>query len=317
LSQPTAPPLPRLSILMPCRNGERYIGAAIASVRRQGYPDLEHIVLDACSTDGTLSLLRSSPDVRVISEPDRSAHEAMNKGLGRASGEVIGFLAVDDLYPDGVLAEVGRLFAERQDLDVVAGHTRVFEEDGADRRMLFEYARADALRLPDLMFGVAGFYGVFFRRRVFDVIGRFDETFEFAADLHFLLRLVMAGITTACLDRPTILYRMHAGSRTIDPGRTNRLNILREHRRMSLQLAQAPSCSAEARRQLLAWHALTGVKLACIGLAQGRIGECVRAIADLCRQDTRWPLRLARALALRSSVTRRELPRGSGAPERP
>jgi glycosyltransferase involved in cell wall biosynthesis len=309
LSSPTAPRLPRITILMPCRNGERFIAAAIASVRRQSYPDLEHIVLDACSTDGTLSLLRSYPDVRVISEPDGSAHEAMNKGLARASGEVIGFLAVDDLYPDGTLADVGRLFTEREDLDVVAGHTLVFEESGAERRFLFEYPRPRDLRLPELMFGVAGFYGVFFRRRVFDRVGRFDETFEFTADLHYLLRVVLAGLKTARLDRPSILYRMHEGSRTIDPGRTNRLKILREHLRMGLQLAHAPD-GAQARRQLLAWHALTGAKLAGLGLSEGRIRDCVCVTRELFRHNPLWPLRLVHGLALHRSVRRLALPQG-------
>jgi glycosyltransferase len=301
---------------MPCRNGERFIAEAIASVRRQAYPDLEHIVLDACSTDGTLALLQSHPDVHVISEPDRSAHEAMNKGLARASGEVIGFIAVDDLYPDGVLAEVGRRFADEPDLDVVAGHTLVFAGTGTDRHVLIEYVRPHGLRLPEMMFGVAGFYGVFFRRRVFDVVGRFDETFAFTADLHFLLRVVFAGRNTVCLDRPTILYRMHPGSRTIDPARTNRVQILREHRRMGLELARAPDCGADARKQLLAWHAVTGVKLAAASLAEGRIGDGLRDVGALWGQDPVWPLRLPRGLALRRSVKRFALSQDTEAPAR-
>jgi hypothetical protein len=185
----------------------------------------------------------------------------------------------------------------------------VFAGDDADRRMLVEYVRPHGLRLPDMMFGVAGFYGVFFRRRVFDRIGRFDETFAFTADLHFLLRVVLAGLKNACLDRPTILYRMHAGSRTIDPGRTNREKILREHRRMGLELARAPDCDADARRQLLAWHAVTGVKLAAASLAEGRIGDSLGDVGALWGQDALWPLRLPHGLALHRSVRRLALPR--------
>src|SRR5690348_18325029 len=109
-------PLPRISILMPCRNGRRFIAEAIASIREQAYPDLEHIVLDACSTDGTLAILESWPDVVVVSEPDSSAHEAMNKGIARATGEIIGFLGIDDLYPAGALNDVGRVFATCPDV---------------------------------------------------------------------------------------------------------------------------------------------------------------------------------------------------------
>src|ERR1700737_161046 len=69
--------LPRIAILMPCRNGERYIAEALASVQRQGYPGFDCLVLDACSTDGTLALLARYPEVAVISEPDAGVHDAM------------------------------------------------------------------------------------------------------------------------------------------------------------------------------------------------------------------------------------------------
>jgi glycosyltransferase involved in cell wall biosynthesis len=288
---------------MPCRNGAPFISAAIASVQRQNYPNLEHIVLDARSTDGTLSLLQSYPDVVVVSEPDGSAHEAMNKGLSRASGDVIGFLAVDDLYPDGALMDVGRLFAAQPDVDVVVGHTLVFEEDEkSGRRLLFEYTHPRGLWLPELMFGVSGFYGIFFRRRVFDLTGRFDESFDFTADVHYLIRVILAGLKAARVDRPTILYRMHAGSRTINPGRTNRLAILRERFRMGLDLAATSPAGPQVPRLLLAWHALEGAKLVALALMRGEVAEAARILVALSRDNPLWPLRLLHGLALRHLV---------------
>jgi glycosyltransferase involved in cell wall biosynthesis len=126
--------LPRITILTPCLNGARFVVDAIKSVRRQGYPELEHLVLDACSTDGSLALLAGFSGVRVLSEPDGGTHDAMNKGIALATGEIVGFLNVDDIYPDGALTEVGKLFAEDPDLDVVVGQSAVFEDDASGTR---------------------------------------------------------------------------------------------------------------------------------------------------------------------------------------
>ena len=73
--------LPRISVITPCLNGERYIADAIDSVLRQGYPNYEHIVIDGASTDATLAVLQRYPHLIVVSEPDRGSHEAMNKGI--------------------------------------------------------------------------------------------------------------------------------------------------------------------------------------------------------------------------------------------
>ena len=86
--------LPRITIITPCRNGARTIVEAVDSIRAQHYSQLEHIVFDACSTDGTLAVLQRYPEVTVIGEPDEGSHDATNRGLARASGEVVGFLNV-------------------------------------------------------------------------------------------------------------------------------------------------------------------------------------------------------------------------------
>ena len=113
--------LPRITIIAPCRNGAPTVAEAVDSIRAQHYSNLEHILLDACSTDGTLAVLQRYPEVTVIGEPDEGSHDAMNRGVARASGEVVGFLNVDDLYPPGTLDSVGRLFADDPALDVVIG----------------------------------------------------------------------------------------------------------------------------------------------------------------------------------------------------
>ncbi len=104
---------------------------------RQGYPALEHIVMDARSTDGTLEILARYPHLLVVSEPDIGVHDAMNKAIARATGDIIAFLNVDDLYPQGTLATVGSIVAANPNADIVAGRIIYFQGEGSSPRPLF------------------------------------------------------------------------------------------------------------------------------------------------------------------------------------
>src|SRR5689334_10775509 len=96
-SEPS-PVWPRITLLTPCLNAERYIDQALAAIERQQYPNLEHIVLDGGSLDATLDILARHPATIVSTERDRGSHDAMNKGLRLATGEIVGFINSDDLY---------------------------------------------------------------------------------------------------------------------------------------------------------------------------------------------------------------------------
>ncbi len=99
--------LPSISIVTPCLNAVDTIAETLASVREQRYPHLEHIVVDGGSTDGTLELLERADGISYSSEPDEGRPDAANKGVSRASGELIGFLNADDCYEPGALRAVG------------------------------------------------------------------------------------------------------------------------------------------------------------------------------------------------------------------
>src|SRR4051812_18150538 len=94
-------PLPRISIITPAYQAAGTLPATLESVRAQGYPGLEHIVVDGDSTDGSVELLRAAEGVRWISEPDRGLADAMNKGVAMATGDIIGELNADDVYLPG------------------------------------------------------------------------------------------------------------------------------------------------------------------------------------------------------------------------
>lgn len=105
-------------------NSSATIETTLDSVQAQGYPDLEYIVVDGGSTDATLDVVRNYPGLvtQLISEPDRGIYDAMNKGVQRATGEVVGILNSDDFYRHSrVLQEVAEAFAADPELEVLMG----------------------------------------------------------------------------------------------------------------------------------------------------------------------------------------------------
>jgi glycosyltransferase involved in cell wall biosynthesis len=306
-----ARPLPKLTIITPSWNAERFIREAVESIARQRYPDLEHLVFDAGSKDNTLAVLAEFPDVVVYSEPDRGIYDALNKGIARAHGEVIGFLNTDDLYPDGVLADVGSIFAKNPEVDVVVGHSCLFETDDQGRRRLL-FARThvvqNGLWLPELAFGVPGFNGCFFRRRVFERFGNLVIKYRIIGDREFLMRLAIAGVKAVRIDRPAILYRAHAGSLSMDPSKSNLLRIGREYVEMALELATAHTQNPDLHRFFMGWHAFESVKLVARSLRVRQLRDAFDLFVQLSVQNPWWPVRLYEALRVWRAVRSLDAP---------
>jgi glycosyltransferase involved in cell wall biosynthesis len=107
----------KISIITAVLNNRACIGSCLESVRSQTHPDIEHIIVDGGSTDGTLEIIKAgnlSRETRLISEPDRGIYDALNKGILSATGDIIGVLHADDVYADGgVLQKVAEVMSKR------------------------------------------------------------------------------------------------------------------------------------------------------------------------------------------------------------
>lgn len=125
-------PWPRISLVTPVRNSARYLEAAIRSVLVQGYPNLEYILVDGGSTDGSLAILRNyESDLHsVISEPDRGMYDAINKGFARSSGELMGWISATDMLHAGSLFVVGSVFRTFPAVEWITGRPTGFSDDG-------------------------------------------------------------------------------------------------------------------------------------------------------------------------------------------
>lgn len=188
-TQPGSPPV---SIVTPSYNQRAWLGENLRSVAEQRYPDLEHIVMDGGSTDGSVELLEreASSVVRWESEPDRGQSHALNKAFERAHGEIIGWLNSDDAFFDPfVVADVVDAFLEHPDVDVVYGHAALVNSEGLVLQLL--WVPAWYQRITEPLWRIHPFLvqpAVFVRRRA---IGEqlVDERFEYTMDRELWLRL--------------------------------------------------------------------------------------------------------------------------------
>lgn len=174
----------RISVVTVCRNAEKTIGKAIASVAQQSHGDYEHLIVDGASTDGTLKIIQDARHdrMRVISERDRGIYEAMNKGLRRFEGDAVTFLNADDALcgPD-VLSAVA---AGLDTADIVYGDIKIYNGGKVVRDWISGPFARDNLYKG----WVPPHPGFCIRRNVAETTGPFDETIGSAADYDYMLR---------------------------------------------------------------------------------------------------------------------------------
>jgi len=204
-----------ISLVTPSLNQGKFIRQTIESVLSQGYLDLDYRVQDGGSTDGTLAVLREfEPRVPFVSEKDRGQADAINKGLARATGEVLGYLNSDDVLRPGALAAVGEAFASDPDLVFLWGRASYLDEAG---NAVSPYlARPDAIeRLADACFIAQP--AAFFRRQAWDEIGPFDESLHHTMDYDYWIRIAERYPRSKMrfLDRELAGCRMHAEAKTV------------------------------------------------------------------------------------------------------
>ena len=183
---------PRISIVTPSLNQGRYIEENILSFLAQEYADCEHIIVDGGSTDETLKVLERYPHLRWVSEPDRGQTEAINKGIRMSTGQVFAFLNADDVYRPEAFRAVSEVFHDDPTTAVLVGDCDVIDE----RSQLQGHYRARLDHFGDMLrywqwghsFCIPQ-AAVFLRRKLFDELGLFDESYDLAMDYEMWLRV--------------------------------------------------------------------------------------------------------------------------------
>ena len=179
----------KVSVITVCFNSVATLTDALRSVKEQSWPNVEHIVIDGGSTDGTLALIeRFKPDLAYFSSgPDAGIYDAMNKGLAVASGEIVCFLNADDLYAhQDVLADVANRMA-RQELDALFADVAFFHPD-KPAQIVRRYC-SGRFRPNRIAFGwMPAHPALFIRRAIFSRLGSFRSDYRIAGDFEFVAR---------------------------------------------------------------------------------------------------------------------------------
>ena len=200
----------KISIITAVFNNRDTVGDAINSVLTQSYANTELVVIDGGSTDGTLDVL-SGHAARIailVTEPDHGIYDALNKGVGLATGDVIGFLHSDDLMADEtVLQRIAYAFAD-PDVDAIYGDLVYVKR--SDPSKIVRYWRAGSFKLSKLRWGWMPPHPTFYcRRRIYESYGGFDIAFRIAADYDCMLRFLTQSLRVRYL--PYLLVRMRLG----------------------------------------------------------------------------------------------------------
>ena len=199
----------KISIITITYNSAKTIQRALESVQSQTYQDIEHVIVDGASKDGTRELIeayaKKHTNVRWISEPDKGIYNALNKGIHLATGDVIGFVHSDDiLYAPDSISHIAEAFAQ-QDIQVVYGDLQYVREGKVTRRW-----RSNDFNPASLKYGwMPPHPTVYVRREVYEQVGKYDEWFRISADYDMMIRIFQAGYRTHYI--PSVLVCMETG----------------------------------------------------------------------------------------------------------
>ena len=198
---------PLVSVIIPVLDGERFIKEAVANVFSQLYPALELIVIDDGSTDRTAEIIAQLPcDIRYLKQDNGGPASARNRGIRDASGDLIAFLDVDDLWPEGTLRVLVDELSREPKADVVHGYAQVMcrnPETGT-----YEYIGNPKEAFP--YYVGAGVY----RKSVFATVGLFDTTLMFSEDSDWFTRAREFGVRIKRIEDVTLLVRRHGRNMT-------------------------------------------------------------------------------------------------------
>lgn len=207
---------PKISVITPSFNQGLYLEDSILSVIKQEYPSLEYIIVDGGSQDSSVEIIKKYEKhlSSWVSENDHGQTDAINKGIKCTSGEIIGWLNSDDVYVGQCLDHAREYFERNPDVDVVFSDYFFIDEAGRIVKFRKEIPFHYNVYLWTEDCYHANCAG-FFRRRVFDTLGKLDDRLTYGMDYEFYMRCAKAGFTFGHIRECWGAYRLHGQSKSV------------------------------------------------------------------------------------------------------
>lgn len=210
--------LPKISIVTPSYNQGRFLERTILSVLNQNYPNLEYIIIDGGSTDGSVEIIKKYEKYLTywVSEKDKGQADAIRKGFEKATGEILAWLNSDDIYLPGTLDKVAKVFNEHRRVDVVYGNMYLIGDDDRviGERKLVPYL--PKISKYGILYGGFGLYqpATFWRRALYHKVGGMNSAFLHCMDNDLFMKFARTDAKFKFIGEFLAGFRVHPESKT-------------------------------------------------------------------------------------------------------
>jgi len=206
--------LPKISVITPSFNQAAYLERTIRSVLDQGYPNLEYVIIDGGSTDGSLDIIRKYANRLAywVSEPDQGQANAINKGLRLATGEWVAWQNSDDVFYEGAFSQLAQKTSQSPDADLIIGNMNLIDKNDVLLRDIKYVRPTYRSMLAEGM--VLTNQSAFWKRRLHTEVGYLSEDFDCGFDFEWFLRILEYGISAVHVNSTWGGLRMHEETKT-------------------------------------------------------------------------------------------------------
>jgi len=206
---------PKISIVTPSYNQAEFLDRTILSVLNQNFPNLEYIIIDGGSTDGSVEIIKKYEKYLAywISEKDEGQSDAINKGFKESTGDILAWLNSDDTYTANTLLKVGRFFANNSRVDIIYGDAYIIDRDDKIMRELKDVS----FNKRALIYGGINIHqaSTFWRRKLFLEVNMLNTDLHYSMDYDLWLRFIKRGAKFILIPQAFANFRFHKLSKTV------------------------------------------------------------------------------------------------------
>jgi glycosyltransferase involved in cell wall biosynthesis len=286
-----------ISIITPSLNRAEFITTAIDSVIAQDYSQVEHIIMDGGSTDGSLEILAAYPHLRVISQKDRGMYDAINQGIQKSRGEIIGLLNSDDYYEHDVFSIIMDTFINYPEIKAICGSARTAKLTTTNKANSDIYP---AIQPKDLLFYVILRAPIinawFFRREILFRLGLFNLDYKIAADREFMIRFALNKVPYTVIDRILYVYQIHPGALTMSGKNDFEAPYMFENLDIAEKFLSGEDVDPTVNQYLKIWHSNITTEQTASALRRGQLNLAADYAMRGLKQNISWPFYMVKKI---------------------